>query len=739
MGKFATIIDKLQTLSKTQKIVTSVVTAASVAIVGGGAVLVSSIGNQDASASGTETTEFSIDTEATEVIGEITVSIETTSIYQDLKIKIVDENGNLVSGFPFEITVAPKEDVAEDLENDDVTEIDGEDYADEDMDGMVHIQEIEGGDYVVFLQEMEGIIVTEKLIEATVKGELEYKKVDNENEIKEDDVEEDTAENDVVVEAVVEDTLPLLESTITPVEVAKSKVDFSNFPSASVSDEVNSATLNQIKKTVVSSSRISSAKASKWVLISTKTAENSENNTTEETSGSTESSSGSTESSSGSTEPSSGSTEPSSGSTEPSTGETESSSGSEESGSGSSEPDNEGESNESTEDTVVASATVKLPKSVQLYYYGNESSTKAKVSLSVSDSSGIIVSDGIIWSISDKNVAELTVAEDNKSATLVAKTSGTAVINVKITYTSDSNGATTTSELSCNVNVGDYTDTTTQLKSTDKKKLYLDGKAQTIATPASYATATTFYTAPKYTGWQTINGKLYYYTADNKPAVGYQVIGGVQYTFNSDGSLIPSTQTYGIDVSKWQGNIDWTAVANSGVKFAIIRCAYRGATDGLIHEDPYFKKNIKGATQNGIKVGVYFFTQAINEVEAIEEASMAIGLVSGYYLNLPIFIDTERATNGRANGLSVEARTRVVKAFCETVRNSGYKPGIYASMNWYYNNLNMSQLSAYNIWVAQYNTSCSYTGKYDLWQYSQSGSVPGISGKVDLNMCYTNY
>ena len=108
-------------------------------------------------------------------------------------------------------------------------------------------------------------------------------------------------------------------------------------------------------------------------------------------------------------------------------------------------------------------------------------------------------------------------------------------------------------------------------------------------------------------------------------------------------------------------------------------------------------------------------------------------------MNYPIFIDTENATNGRANGLDVATRTAVVRAFCETVRNAGYRPGIYASRSWYNNKLDMSQLSAYNIWVAQYNTTCTYTGKYDIWQYTSTGSIPGIKGNVDLNIGYTNY
>ena len=118
---------------------------------------------------------------------------------------------------------------------------------------------------------------------------------------------------------------------------------------------------------------------------------------------------------------------------------------------------------------------------------------------------------------------------------------------------------------------------------------------------------------------------------------------------------------------------------------------------------------------------------------------MAMSLASGYKVTYPIFIDTESASSGRANGLSKSARTAVVKAFCQTVRNGGYKAGVYASKSWYANQLNASALNGYCIWVAQYNSSCTYSGKYDMWQYSSKGSVSGIKGNVDMNISYTGY
>ena len=193
----------------------------------------------------------------------------------------------------------------------------------------------------------------------------------------------------------------------------------------------------------------------------------------------------------------------------------------------------------------------------------------------------------------------------------------------------------------------------------------------------------------------------------------------------------------GIDVSKWQKEIDWDKVKNEGVDFAIIRCGYRGSVTGSLVEDPYFEQNIKGARAAGIKVGVYFFTQAVNEVEAVEEASMVISLVRDYELQYPVFIDTEGAGgNGRADSLNVEERTAVCEAFCTTVKNAGLEAGVYASRNWYNNKLTVSTLESYAIWLAEYRSVPLYQGYYQMWQYTSKGKINGINGNVDLNVSY---
>lgn len=214
---------------------------------------------------------------------------------------------------------------------------------------------------------------------------------------------------------------------------------------------------------------------------------------------------------------------------------------------------------------------------------------------------------------------------------------------------------------------------------------------------------------------------------------------------NADGTesnkrLEDENASFGIDVSKWNKEIDWEKVKAAGVDFAIIRCGYRGSKTGSLVEDPYFIKNIEGAQTAGIKVGVYFFTQATTEIEAVEEASMVLMLCKGYKLALPVFIDTEGAGgDGRADGLSVESRTAVCEAFCRTVENAGFNAGVYASKNWFENNLNTEHISDYTIWLAQYSRRATYEGDYDLWQYTSAGTVDGIGTRVDLNLCYQDF
>ncbi len=194
---------------------------------------------------------------------------------------------------------------------------------------------------------------------------------------------------------------------------------------------------------------------------------------------------------------------------------------------------------------------------------------------------------------------------------------------------------------------------------------------------------------------------------------------------------------FGIDVSKWNKEIDWDKVKNAGVEFAIIRVGYRGATTGALVVDPYFEANIKGAVRAGIPVGVYFFTQAVNTVEAVEEASMVMALCRDYKLDYPVFIDVEGlGGSGRADGLDVETRTAVSEAFCATIESAGYRAGVYSSRNWLNQMLNMDKLNKYIVWLAEYRDVPIYQGYYHMWQYTSGGSVDGIEGRVDFNLSY---
>lgn len=195
---------------------------------------------------------------------------------------------------------------------------------------------------------------------------------------------------------------------------------------------------------------------------------------------------------------------------------------------------------------------------------------------------------------------------------------------------------------------------------------------------------------------------------------------------------------FGIDVSKYNGNIDWNAVRNDGVSYAIVRCGYRGSSSGSIIVDPFFTTNMEGAAAAGVPVGVYFFTQATTMVEAVEEASAVLNLIKQYDIKYPVFIDSEGAGgNGRADALGVEDRSNICQAFCETIRSGGYKAGIYASKNWFNKRLDITKFSGDDIiWLAEYADEPSYGGTFQMWQYSSGGRINGIEGRVDMNLCY---
>lgn len=199
------------------------------------------------------------------------------------------------------------------------------------------------------------------------------------------------------------------------------------------------------------------------------------------------------------------------------------------------------------------------------------------------------------------------------------------------------------------------------------------------------------------------------------------------------------TSKKGIDVSKFQGNINWSGVKADGVEYAFIRMGYRGyGSAGKLVTDENFEKNIKGATENGIQVGVYFFSQAVNEEEAIEEANYVLEAIKDYDVTYPVVIDIEEVTDkdARTADMTKEQWTKNCIAFCETVKAAGYEPMIYGNLKTFFIMLDMEQLTMYDKWFAQYDTSVYFPYEFKIWQYSESGTVNGISTDVDLNVSF---
>lgn len=236
-------------------------------------------------------------------------------------------------------------------------------------------------------------------------------------------------------------------------------------------------------------------------------------------------------------------------------------------------------------------------------------------------------------------------------------------------------------------------------------------------------------------GWHNIGGNRYYYRGSQR-VTGWQNIDGLQYYFDGNGKLSSCTM---IDVSTYNGDIDWNAVKAAGVDYAIIRVGYRGYGTARLVQDRRFEQNMRGTINAGIRVGAYIVTQAVNTEEAVEEASFIVEKCRGYNVTLPLAIDVEWAGNsyeeGRANSISASTRTDVINAFARTVMNSGYTAMAYANKDWFENKIYSGNLfSSCKIWLAQYrNTEYTYGGRVNMWQYTSKGRVDGINGDVDIS------
>ncbi len=194
------------------------------------------------------------------------------------------------------------------------------------------------------------------------------------------------------------------------------------------------------------------------------------------------------------------------------------------------------------------------------------------------------------------------------------------------------------------------------------------------------------------------------------------------------------TSRNGIDVSAYQGSINWSKVKKAGITFVMIRAGYRGSTDGTIIKDKRFAENLKGAKAAGLDVGVYFYSSAVSAKEAVEEAKWTLKQIQHQGITMPVAFDMEEDSSSRTYKLTMRQKTKITDAFCSIVRQNGYKPLIYGNPTWIYNSLDLSYLTRYNLWIAHYTNQTNFQYQYIMWQYSESGRLPGITGTVDMDI-----
>lgn len=193
----------------------------------------------------------------------------------------------------------------------------------------------------------------------------------------------------------------------------------------------------------------------------------------------------------------------------------------------------------------------------------------------------------------------------------------------------------------------------------------------------------------------------------------------------------------GVDVSAHQGRIDWQLVASSGIDFAMIRVGYRGYETGKLTEDKYARANLEGAKAAGLQVGVYFFSQAVSVEEALEEAAFVMEIIEDYDINLPVVYDWEYISD-TARTAEVDPRTLTdcTMAYCDALAEAGYSPMVYFNSYQARKQMYLWELEAYPFWLALYSSRMTYPYRIEMWQYTNTGSVPGIQGNVDLNVMF---
>ncbi len=663
------------------------------------------------------------DYDEAELTKDVAVKLNMTSVLKDLKIKFVNKStGKLISNVPFKV---------------EITTPDGktEEWQDDDKDGIIYKKKIAAGTYKVLVEALDGEKYEKYSLPSDkqsvdVKGEIAYEKIDVSDEVKTeaeiDVAKEDTQVNDTVVESTLQDTVTYVDSTETAntyLEVPKSEIPdpmtlalhraFLRIAQEQSTVTGGDATVGNAVFTLALSANEASVKvgasatakanvtgASEGVAISYSTVSANSGIAT----ASVDASGNVTI-----TGVTAGTTQITVNA-EYAAGEKQTKSA-------------------SINVTVTGDLALKLDKTALTVYL------TAPVNMNISATGGSAAAQ-ITAVSSNTNVA--TVAVNGNVMTITGVAVGDATVTVQY---SEPGGTPVQAACAVKVLTHPKDNKTDQLKDAKGRLLFVEenGKYRE-AVYADYYTASKFYVKGevKYTGWQTLEGKVYFFTATGEKVTGDQVIQGAKYHFASDGSLVVGSGTMGIDVSKWNGNIDWKAVKNSGVSYVIIRCGYRGSSQGMLVQDPKFKNNISGAIAADIKVGVYFFTQAVDEVEAVEEASFVLDMIKGYKISYPVFLDVE-VSGGRGDKIDKDTRTAVCKTFCETIKRAGYTAGVYANKSWFEGKIDASALGAYKIWLAQYAQEPTYKGRYDMWQYRSTGKVSGISGNVDLNLSYLGY
>lgn len=240
----------------------------------------------------------------------------------------------------------------------------------------------------------------------------------------------------------------------------------------------------------------------------------------------------------------------------------------------------------------------------------------------------------------------------------------------------------------------------------------------------------------RYFGWQNLDGNIYYFDGNGDKVTGSQIIRGIRYEFDAEGVL---QSRAGIDVSERNGEIDWAKVKEAGIDFALIRVGYRGCQEGMLMEDSRCAEYLRGASEAGIETGAYFFSQAVTEEEALEDAEFVLNMISEYSITMPVGICTEYAADEyhtRADSLSVQERTSCIDAFCRKISEAGYMPAVCGSEAWISDRLDRSMLGEYEFWLSKQDFNATYTEPFTILQYSIQGELDGVGGSVNMDISY---